>query len=330
MRARIRAVVLSSVIALPAMTACKDDPYPWNNDPDLDGGSDPPDAIGPDAMPPPGGSGNVWLVGTRSEGTTGRTSIQPFYPTFSPNVSRIGFENTAYEFRFSRADNQIYYRAPLVGIVRDVPSGTHEPTGDVHVPTPPCSTSPGGLFDFDGDGNVHYKCRAPMVSPIYRNGAMIHPAVQDIAGVLEDGRVLVTENGQFAVLSSTGTELSRHTAGPLGPNAEATAIVGNEAWVFYSGGEVFKFSGTDTWESVGDIDFSADFGDGTETFVVHPAGRVFMNTLDPDAEMKDDRIIVSYAFDGTDRQLHWTERTIDADNDALTRQFGNHKMFYQP
>lgn len=61
---------------------------------------------------------------------------------------------------------------------------------------------------------------------------------------------------------------------------------------------------------------------------MHPAGRLFVSADDPDGEDPLDRYVVSYAFDGTGRQVHWRET--DRSPGTQVRLDGNDNLFYQP
>lgn len=323
MNGRTCEVALAGIVALSGAGACGEDPYPYVSHPDADLS---PDAIPVDAAPPPGGEGFVWLVGSREEGVGERIAIQPIYPTgmFDPGYFQIGFDMGAFDFRFRRMDGRLFYDAAFRGIVEDHRDDSFQPVNDVDVATPPCKDNPAGQFDFDGAGVAHYECPVAELSPIYRDGTMIADMVEDIAGVLDDGRVIITEKAFYVVLDPDGTEDTRHTAGLGGPSASAATVVGNDAYLLFRGNNVIvRFNGADsTFTEVGQVTLSeTDLG----SLLVHPAGRLFVNADDPDGDQPDDRMIVSYAFDGSDRQVHWRET-----EQTLVRLDGNYNLFYQP
>ena len=310
--------VLAGIVAVSGAAACKEDPYPYVDHPDADLR---PDAIPLDAAPPPGGAGFVWLVGSTEEGVGESLVIQPIYPgeAFDGSYYQEGFDEPAVDFRFRRSDGRLHYDAAFRGIVED-----HPGISDVDVATPPCRESPAGLFDFDGEGVVHYECPVGALSPIYRDGTMIADMVEDIAGVLDDGRVIVTEKAYFVVLNPDGTEDTRHTAGAGAPSASATTVDGNDAFLLFRGtNTIVHFNGADgIFTEVGQVDISeTDLG----SLLVHPGGRLFLNADDPDGVEADDRIVVSYAWDGSDRQVAWREA-----EQTVVRLDGNYNLFYQP
>ena len=59
---------------------------------------------------------------------------------------------------------------------------------DDAVPTPPCTTSVEGAFGFDGQGRLYYRCSIRLMRG---NGELLATDVNELAGVLADGRTIV-------------------------------------------------------------------------------------------------------------------------------------------
>jgi hypothetical protein len=301
--------------------ACGGDEYPYLDD--VDAGAVVPDAAPPDAYVPPGQSGAVWLTGTLDERAGDRDAVQPFYPVHDPEVRVTGFDETATDFRFRRSDGALYYRAAYRGIVRD------ELDDDVDVATPYCKDAPDALFDFDGEGTLYYECPKP--ATIYRGDGVEVTAdsdVEDIAGVLDDGRVIVSKQLDFVVLSATGEELARHRVpGSVNPTPGATTVVGNDAYLLFTGGAatIVRYDGeANDFTELGNFHVPVqDIG----AFLVHPEGRLFINAVDPEGDLDDDRHIVSYDLLGEDRKVHWREAEAAAGD---VRIQGTFALFYQP
>lgn len=331
MNARTRAGLLAWGFALSATAACDNDSYPYRDDEDPDAAV----VVGPDAQPidagdPPGGSGSVWLVGTTAEGSFQNVAFQPLHPGFDPDYYLKGYNGYVSRFVFRRTDGQLFYEAAFTGILEDHPNDQHEWDNDVHIETPPCVDNVNANFDFDGAGVLHYRCGGGTTAPLYKgNGEMIHDAVQEIAGVLDDGRIIVTDFGDYVVLGTDGTELSRYTPPAFSeqPDPDATTVQGNQAYLLFTYVEtpgdthhlhVVRFSDTDTWTELGD--FVVD--DMGYYRVIHPGGRVFVHGDDPDRTF--DNQIRSFDFSGK-AIVHWLEKDY-----TIVRVHENVQLVYQP
>jgi hypothetical protein len=179
-------------------------------------------------------TGGAYLQGTLQEGIAGYEALQQFWPTLEADYI-TGFDSYADYYRFSRLDGTIFYYATFSGVFRNGVSET--PDDDTLLSTTPCDDSLSSITDFnlDATGTLYYACR----QVLYRGDAeIVAGTFSAIAGVLDDGRIVVTRGGQFAVLNAQGRELSRFPpptlfAGSLSVIPSATTIQDNRAYIAF-------------------------------------------------------------------------------------------------
>ncbi|HVY31514.1 MAG TPA: hypothetical protein VHB79_33400 [Polyangiaceae bacterium] len=151
----------------------------------------------------------VYFVGTLSEGSAGRDAVEQFWPTKRLNYF-TGFTTYADSYRFRPKDGALFYHDLQRGILLNGhASGTSD---DIVQLTPPCGSSVASEFGFDGAGVLHYRCGNTLRRA---NGELVARAIVEIAGVMGDGRSVVTRSaadpggGAYSVLSPSGQELAR-------------------------------------------------------------------------------------------------------------------------
>lgn len=182
----------------------------------------------------------AYLVGELDSAECSRDTLHQVWPGLSdaPIEARAC---RARSYRIRRSDSRVFYAGdPFSGIW--LASAVADPVAQ---PTPPCidPMDLGSGFDFDEKGVIHYLCRNALVRG---SGEVVAGAIGAIAGVLDDGRSIVTRSGelvndQYAIISSNGEELSRFPppgfyAGAAEPLPRATSIEGRQAYVALSRG----------------------------------------------------------------------------------------------
>jgi hypothetical protein len=178
-------------------------------------------------------TGGAYLQGTLEEGLACYEALQQVWPSLTDDYI-TGFDCYANNFRFSRLDGTIFYYATFSGIFRNGASETAD--DDTLLSTAPCDDSFIIDFDLDATGTLYYDC----LGILYRGDAeIVAGSLSSIAGVLDDGRIILTRGDQFAVLNAQGRELSRFPppklfAGSVGVNPQATTIQDNRAYVALS------------------------------------------------------------------------------------------------
>jgi hypothetical protein len=177
-------------------------------------------------------SGGVYMAATSYGSSCSGLSLERFWPTRA-TVYYCGFDQLGYWFQFRPTDDQLFYQDDGTGLLMDVAGWT-----DTLVPSPPCGNTIARVIAFDGQGRLYYQCS----NQVFRgNGELVADNVQLLAGVLGDGRVIVTRLTQtsslrFEVVGPGGTNLSALDAeGMLGGIASAfptaTTTVGNDGFV---------------------------------------------------------------------------------------------------
>jgi hypothetical protein len=177
--------------------------------------------------------GGVYFAG--AEGASyGDTALQQFWPHFRLPYY-IGFGGYDRVFVFRRSDDALFYSDAVRGIVKN---GSGAATDDDELQlTPPCGKSVGSDFGFDASGTLHYRCADTLRRD---NGELVARAVSNLAGVIGDGRTIVTRNDggsvTYAVLSAEGEELSHFPprdffTGTMTPLFGATTVTDATAYV---------------------------------------------------------------------------------------------------
>jgi hypothetical protein len=269
----------------------------------VDDGEVCPDATVASTVPLAGG---VYFQGTLAEGSCA-DAIERFWPSQDPAFTRND-DCYVQHYQFRRSDHALYFQAVFEGL--------HLVQGNAHpiVATPPCDAMV-GRFDFDAAGTLHYQCGAT----VYRAGGTI--AAQDIdqlVGVLDDGRMLVTRRGavveEYAVLDAAGAELSRPSlagfTGALVVLPDASTVAGDRAYVAYRrhlafGRQeivVFSVDEHSAWHRVRRVEIAAL----EAAQLVTSDGTVFLRGYDPDNPTDATERILAYLPDGTTR-VAWRE-----------------------
>jgi hypothetical protein len=177
--------------------------------------------------------GGVYFVG--AEGASyGETALQQFWPTLRlPYYT--GFGGYGKDFVFRRNDDALFYYDATRGIVMNGSGATER--DDVLQLTSPCGRSVGSDYGFDGSGTLHYRCADTLRRG---DGELVARSVVNLAGVIGDGRTIVTRNDggtiSYAVLSPEGEELSRFPppdffTGTMTPLPAATSVEDETAYV---------------------------------------------------------------------------------------------------
>jgi hypothetical protein len=177
--------------------------------------------------------GGVYFVG--GEGASyGETALQQFWPNFRLPYY-VGFGGYAHVFVFRRNDDALFYGDAVRGILMNGSGATTD--DDVLQPTPPCGDRVGTDFGFDGSGTLHYRCGDTLRRG---NGELVARAVVNLAGVIGDGRTIVTRDDggtvTYVVLSPQGEELSRFPirdffTGTMTPLPGASTVTDGTAYV---------------------------------------------------------------------------------------------------
>jgi hypothetical protein len=177
-------------------------------------------------------SGGIYFLG--DVGVTSEFALQQFWPSLRLSYY-TGFGGYGFVYVFRRTDGALFYSDYVRGIVMNGPGATE--FDDVLQLTPPCGKSVGTDFGFDGSGTLHYRCTDTLRRG---NGELVGRAVKNLAGVMGDGRTIVTrdEAGSvtYVVLSPEGEELSRFPppdffSGTMTPLPGATTVTDEGAYV---------------------------------------------------------------------------------------------------
>jgi hypothetical protein len=244
----------------------------------------------------------VYLQGTTSEGSCGFDALQQFWPTLTDYYYE-GFDCAAERYLFRRTDNQIVYKAELEGILENTDSSGDF---DTLLSTSPCAETVTAFFDYDQYGQLHYQCS----DTVRRSGTLVASEITRIVAVLDDGRIIATQNApfpldsQFVVLDSVGLPLSTFPAadgiaGTVTPNEQAV-VMGNTAYLSllrsYDGNDevmVFRLDESSAWQFVRRVIVD----DPGSSVLASAEGTVLVRGIEPVSGT--DEIITAYMADGT-------------------------------
>ena len=177
-------------------------------------------------------SGGVYFEG--DVGVSSEIAFQQFWPSLRLPYY-VGFGYYGFVFVFRKTDGALFYHDLVRGIVMNGSGATT--TDDVLQLTPPCGKSVGSDFGFDGSGTLHYRCADTLRRG---NGELVARSVKNLAGVIGDGRTIVTRDDAgtvtYVVLSPQGEELSRFPppdffSGTMTPLPGATTVTDETAYV---------------------------------------------------------------------------------------------------
>ena len=201
-------------------------------------------------------SGQWHVVGAAGHCASGMSV--PVWPTLGTRSS-TGQSCTVDGYAFDLSTGTLYYGDYGVGI-SDI-------SGNVQ-PTPPCNETVRSRFMFDASGQMHYQCGNRSV---YRgDGELVVPAATDIAAVLDDGRLVFTEDSDvpldsdYVVVDATGTEVARlsarddFSAGRLTAIPSASTVQQDSAFVAYTREGtlvdpeivIYRLDGSNNWSLV--------------------------------------------------------------------------------
>lgn len=263
----------------------------------------------------------AYVVAGASSTQCGEQSLLQVWPVFDGDPIKVN-ECDAQAYYFRRTDEAIFYSAwPFSGIWRA--SSGADPIAQS---TPGCDGDDvGQTFGFDGAGVLHYRCR----DVLYRgDGQIVAGSIGVIAGVLDDGRTIVTRAGdaggtQLAVVDDSGQELSRfpppdfYMSGPAHefyPYTSSATVEGNSAYVglgrrYTLAGEqsrsevvVYKLDEESIWRFVRRVEM--DIG-GVSVPVVFADGTVVSLEEDLDSPGYNSRV-VAHLPDNTTKVV-WQE-----------------------
>ncbi|HVY31512.1 MAG TPA: hypothetical protein VHB79_33390 [Polyangiaceae bacterium] len=172
--------------------------------------------------------GGAYFAGLSSDVSCDNKAVQQFWPVLSHEYMN-GFDCYVDEYRFRRSDGELFYNSTTRGIVH------HTPAAEL-VEASPCDALGGG-FGFDAEGTLYYQCGSKLERG---KNEVVADDISFIAGVLDDGRTLVTrrlanQGYVYAVLDEAGIELTRFPpaglfTGSLEVRPNSTSVVGNRAY----------------------------------------------------------------------------------------------------